>query len=63
MIKTLKQLRDEFWLNHPCYVLHFRAKKRQNDYNTDIRCAWCDYVDYLEREGRITEKLANRATL
>lgn len=63
MIKTLSALRDEFWKNHPCYVHHFRVKKRQNDYMTDIRCAWCDYVDSLARDGKITEKLANRATL
>lgn len=63
MIKTLSALRDSFWYNHPQYVLHFRTKKRQNDYITDIRVAWCDYVENLCACGQITEKLANRATL
>lgn len=24
--------------------------------STTIRCYWCDYVDYLARDGQITER-------
>lgn len=62
-MKTLSGVRQSFWDNHHKYALHYRYKKRQNDYNVDIRMAFCDYVDYLAKSGEISEKLANRATL
>lgn len=30
---------------------------------TDIRCAFVDYVDMLQKDGLISEKLASRVTL
>lgn len=27
--------------------------------STTIRCYWCDYVDYLARDGHITERQRN----
>lgn len=50
-----------FWNNYPQY-----KKKRgykQNDYKCDIRCAFVDYVDYLQKSGYISGKLASRVTL
>lgn len=63
MITTQKELRDEFWLQHPQFILHFRAKKKQNDYITDIRVAWVDFVDHMRACGQISEKLTEKATL
>ena len=60
---TLKRLRDAFWDSHPEYLHARRARKRQNDYRADIRCAWCSYVDYMAKDGAITEAMAQRATL
>jgi len=39
------------------------VEKRQNDYCTDIRCAFCDYVDSLCKNGVITQELAESVTL
>ena len=62
-----KQLRAAFWLDHPSLDQEARAdgtrSKSQNHQCTDIRVAFCDYVDMLERSGQITEALAFRATL
>lgn len=30
---------------------------------TDIRCSFVEYVDLLQKDGTITEKLASRVTL
>lgn len=35
----------------------------QNDYPADIRMAWCDFVDSMQRDGNISMALAERATL
>ena len=32
-------------------------------YNTDTRCAWCDWVDAMSKGGIISQELAQRATL
>ena len=63
MIKTLTALRAQFWQDHPQFVHQWRSRKRQNEYPTDTRCAWVDYVDMLARAGTITERLAQEATL
>lgn len=62
-MKTQTEIRDAFWGAHPEYRPLFRKGKRQNDYDTDIRCAFVDFVDQLRREEVITEKLAMRVTL
>ena len=66
-MKTQKQVRDSFWEFledvNPTLAAHKRSNKRQNDYNTDIRCTFVDYVDSLRRDGKISEKLANNVTL
>lgn len=32
-------------------------------HNTDTRCAWCDWLDSLARNGEISDALAQRASL
>lgn len=60
-MKTIKQIRDSFWNAFPEFT---RIKGySQNDYCTDIRCSFVDYVDYLHRDGQINDKLANDVTL
>ena len=54
-------LRIAFWETHP--DLARRGKLAQNDYPTDTRVAFVDYVDALARDGAISETLAGRATL
>ena len=60
---TQKQVRESFWEDHPQFKSEYRSRKRQNDYKCDIRCAFVDYVDHLERDGQISEELADRVTL
>ena len=63
MLKTITQVRESFWESFPQYKSHYKKNKRQNDYICDIRCSFVDYVDYLQKDGQISEKLANRVTL
>ena len=63
MLKTITEVRKSFWEAHPEYVSEFKARKRQNEYRTDIRTAFVDYVDYLHRDGEISDSLAQRVTL
>lgn len=69
-IRTQRHLREAFWRQPTRYVREWVAEpgKRlrpltQNEYPTDVRCAWVDFVDSCARDGRITEALAQRATL
>lgn len=62
-MKTISDIRRQFWADHPQFKDEYRKTYRQNRYNTTIRCSFVDYVDYLERNGEISESLANRATL
>lgn len=62
-MKTVKAIRAAFWEQHPEFKPEFRTQYRQNDYRTDIRISFCDFVDHLEKDGQITEKLASRVTL
>ena len=63
MMKTISEVRKAFWVEHPEFKSYFRVNKRQNDYITDIRVTFVDWVDMLERNGEISEKLARRVTL
>jgi hypothetical protein len=67
MITNQRELRRAFWGANPALERQARAAKRltapQDSHPTDTRCAWCDYVEYMERSGQISEKLAFRATL
>ena len=67
MITTQKQIREQFWLDHPSFDHQAREagirSKPQNEHCAMLRCAFVDYVDMLRRNGKISEALANRATL
>jgi hypothetical protein len=60
---TQTEIRDSFWRHHSQYAHERRSNKKQNDYRTDIRVAFVDFVDYLRRDNQISEALAFRATL
>jgi len=63
MITTQKDLRAAFWDQYPLAIVYYPHRKRQNEYPTDTRVAWVDFVDYMARSGKISDKLAVRATL
>ena len=56
------QLRAAFWRAFPLATLK-RSRKTQNDYPTDIRVAWCDFIEAARSNGEITDRVAERATL
>jgi hypothetical protein len=65
MITTQKALRALFWQTFPDL-----PRRRIRDYSgtglmhcIDTRCAWVDWIDFLERAGDISPALAARATL
>lgn len=62
---TLRELRKMFWSEVATSEMRseYRVRKTQNDYSTDIRCAWVDFTDYACKSGMITEKQYNNATL
>lgn len=64
-ITNQKDVRKAFWEAHPD-----ADRRKIKDYagtgkmhGTDTRCAFVDYVDYLNRSGQISDALANRVTL
>ena len=59
---TQTQLRDAFWEAHPQYTRRGR-RVRQNDYNATIRTAFVDWIDFLQKDGQISEHLASRVIL
>jgi hypothetical protein len=62
-MKTITEVRNAFWDVHREFKSEFRKTYRQDQYKTDIRCAFVDYVDSLRKNGGISEKLARRVTL
>ena len=57
-------VRNAFWSTY-CVdgkPREYRGKSH-NELPTDVRCAFVDFVDYLEKEGQISEALAYRVTL
>lgn len=64
-IKTQREIRAAFWrtLNEECPGIKRVASWSQNQYPTDVRVAFVDFVDHLTRDGQISETLAQRATL
>ena len=70
MITNQKQLRAEFWQAFPDLPRRrYRYSPNRSDkaaelvYPIDTRCAFVDFLDYLQRDGQITSALADRATL
>jgi hypothetical protein len=60
-ITTQKALRAAFWRDYP--RLPRVPGRTQNDYSAGIRILWCQYIDDKEKDGEISEALAQRATL
>ena len=58
---TQAQVRRAFWASAPAFQR--RPGWTQNQYPTDTRVAFCDWVYYLRRDGQISEALAQRVTL
>ena len=65
-----KQIRAAFWETFPDLPRRrYRYSPNRTDktaelvFPIDTRCAFVDFVDQLQREGVISESLANRATL
>lgn len=67
LVTTQKELRAVFWANLPDHLTggdRVRVTgKTQNQYPTDTRMAWCDFVEYMRISGQISAALANRVTL
>ena len=64
-MKTMKltQLRAAFWQAFPQFATLKRSRKTQNDYPTDVRVTWCDFIEAARSNCEITDSLAQRATL
>jgi len=67
MYTTQKQVRESFWnflkeIN-PELAKEKRTNKSQNDYKTDIRVSFVQYVDDLNKDGQIKNSLATKVTL
>ena len=65
-----KQIRAAFWEAFPDLPRRrYRYSPNRSDktaelvYPIDTRCAFVDFLDQLQREGLISETLADRATL
>lgn len=66
MITNQRELRRMFWKEHKhLSSLHKRTVKfgDHRDYPADVRVQFCDWLDQLHREGLVSDKLAQNATL
>lgn len=66
-ITNQRDLRRAFWAAHPHFAEQAREagilSKRQNHHCATVRCAFVDWLDALQRDGRISSALADRASL
>jgi len=60
-METENEIRAAFWEQNPQYAAH--EGKRQNRCPADVRMAFVDFVDMLQKSGQITEGLAQEVTL
>lgn len=66
LVENVTQLRALFWRTHdslPCHRYKSGNPRPQNDQPTDTRVAFVEFVDQLKRNGEISDKLAQSATL
>ena len=61
-MKTIKEIRAAFWQGNE-HFKHFVKSKKQNQYNATIRSEFVEFVDMLERDGHISQNLAQKVTL
>tara|TARA_R100001198_G_C5132769_1_gene150238 strand:+ start:181 stop:378 length:198 start_codon:yes stop_codon:yes gene_type:complete len=59
---TQAQLRNAFWQGNK-HLKHYAKSKTQNEYNATIRSEFVEFVNMLEINNHISEKLANEVTL
>ena len=68
-IETEDEVREAFWEQVPHTEVFLRAQLRwqagagQNALPADVRMAFVDFVDYMQKSGEITEELASQVTL
>lgn len=63
-MKTQTKIRAAFWREYfPDGKPREYRGKTQNQLPADVRMAFVDYVDSLQKSGEISEALAERATL
>ena len=60
MTMNENELRAAFWATH---VHQEIPGQEQNKYHADIRAAWCEFIDWSEREGVISMAMAAEVTL
>ena len=62
-----REIRRAFWTFHPDLPRHkipyHSSNTPEKVYSVDTRCAFVDYIDYLARDGQISDKLASHVTL
>ena len=59
---TQAQIRNAFWQGSK-HLKHYIKSKIQNEYNATIRSEFVEFIDMLERNNHISEKLAYEVTL
>lgn len=59
---TFNQIREMFFELYPQFKSE-RKKKRGNNYSATCGSYFVDFIDVLNREGKITEKQRSRITL
>ena len=65
MYTTQKQVKADFWNAHP-KLSHRKIANFAGDgkmYTTDTRCAFVEFLDYLCRDGQISDRMANSIKL
>lgn len=60
---TKNEIRRLFFETYPQFKHEYKARKSQNLYSCDCRCTFVDFVDYLMKDGQISERMANNITL
>lgn len=60
---TFKQVRNLFFEEHPQFRHERRRGKPQNEFSTDCRVYFCDFVEFLRTTGQISDRQANNITL
>lgn len=62
-MKTQNEVRRAFWEENPEFKSEYKRSYKQNQYNATIRSAFVMWVDFIHKDGRISDKLADRVTL
>ena len=62
-ITNLRKLRAAFWQECPDCALKRKPVPKNSRMAADVRMTFVDWLDSAERNGRVSSKLANRATL